>query len=107
MASAAGGHSIEIGNSYIVPRLRGTGFNGRLKRLMIDHAFAHGLTRVGFKVDEINQRSQAAVRKLGCTKEGVMRAERVTWTGRLRDTGQRIGVTGGPAAIRTAEGTGR
>lgn len=27
--------------------------------------------------------------------------------GRLRDTGQRIGVNGGPAAIRTAEGTGR
>ena len=26
---------------------------------------------------------------------------------RLRDTGQRIGVNGGPAAIRTAEGTGR
>lgn len=83
----APGHSIEIGNSYIAPRMRGTGFNGRLKRLMIDHAFAHGLTRVGFKVDELNRRSQAAVLKLGCTKEGVMRAERVTWTGRLRDTG--------------------
>jgi len=26
------------------------------------------------------------VRKLGCTEEGVMRHERRTWTGRLRDT---------------------
>jgi RimJ/RimL family protein N-acetyltransferase len=80
------GHSIEIGNSYIVPRLRGTGFNTRLKKLMLDHAFACGLMRVAFKVDEINKRSQAAVLKLGCTQEGTMRAERITWTGRVRNT---------------------
>jgi RimJ/RimL family protein N-acetyltransferase len=79
-------HSIEIGNSYIAPRLRGTGFNTRLKILMLDHAFGCGLLRVAFKVDQINTRSQAAVLKLGCTQEGIMRAERVTWTGRLRHT---------------------
>ncbi|MEP7223142.1 MAG: GNAT family protein [Novosphingobium sp.] len=82
----APGWSIEIGNSYIVPRLRGTGFNGRLKRLMLDHAFACGLERVAFKVDAVNGRSLAAVLKLGCTEEGVMRHERQTWTGRVRDT---------------------
>lgn len=82
----APGWSIEIGNSYIVPGLRGTGFNGRLKRLMIDHAFACGLERVAFKVDQLNARSQAAVRKLGAQAEGVMRHERRTWTGRVRDT---------------------
>jgi RimJ/RimL family protein N-acetyltransferase len=80
------GWSIEIGNSFIVPRLRGTGFNGRLKRLMLDHAFDCGLQRVAFKVDQINARSQAAVLKLGCAQEGVMRAERQTWTGRVRHT---------------------
>lgn len=80
------GYSIEIGNSYIVPRLRGSGFNDRLKKLMLDHAFFCGLKRVAFKVDAINTRSQAAVLKLGCTREGLMRAERVTWTGRVRDT---------------------
>jgi RimJ/RimL family protein N-acetyltransferase len=78
--------SVEIGNSYIVPRLRGTGFNTRLKKLMIDHAFASGFRRIVFKVDKINLRSQAAVLKLGCTQEGVLRADRVTWTGRLRST---------------------
>jgi RimJ/RimL family protein N-acetyltransferase len=78
--------SIEIGNSFIVPRLRGSGFNGRLKRLMIDHAFGCGLERVAFKVDAINTRSRAAVRKLGAQEEGVMRRERKTWTGRVRDT---------------------
>ena len=78
--------SIEIGNSFIIPALRGTGFNRRLKHLMIDHVFACGLERVVFKVDVINTRSRAAVRKLGAQEEGVMRRERKTWTGRVRDT---------------------
>jgi RimJ/RimL family protein N-acetyltransferase len=66
--------------------LRSTGFNRRLKRLMLDHAFACGIERVVFKVDVINTRSRAAVRKLGAVEEGVMRRERKTWTGRVRDT---------------------
>jgi RimJ/RimL family protein N-acetyltransferase len=80
------GWSVEVGNSYIVPRLRGSGFNRRFKHLMLDHAFACGLERVVFKVDAINARSRAAVLKLGCTQEGVLRHERQTWTGRVRDT---------------------
>lgn len=80
------GWSIEIGNSYIVPALRGTGFNRRVKQVLLDHAFACGLKRVVFKVDQRNARSQAAVLKLGATREGLLRAERVTWTGHVRDT---------------------
>ncbi|WP_353227179.1 GNAT family protein [Novosphingobium sp.] len=80
------GWAIEIGNSYIVPALRGTGFNRRMKQLLIDHAFACGLERVVFKVDQRNARSQAAVIKLGATREGVLRHERKTWTGWVRDT---------------------
>jgi len=79
--------TIELGNSYIHPAARGTGLNGRVKRLMLDHAFAAGVRRVEFRIDERNTRSQAAVAKLGCTKEGVLRAERITWTGHVRDTG--------------------
>ena len=79
--------TIEIGNSYIHPDARGTGLNGRLKRLMIDHGFAVGIRRIEFRIDERNKRSQAAVAKLGGVKEGVLRAERVTWTGFVRDTG--------------------
>ncbi len=67
--------------------MRGTGFNGRVKRMMLDHAYAVGVRRIEFRIDERNKRSQAAVTKLGCTKEGVLRAERVTWTGFVRDTG--------------------
>lgn len=79
--------TIEIGNSYIHPDTRGTGLNRRLKKLMIEHAFTVGIRRIEFRIDERNKRSQAAVAKLGCVKEGVLRSERITWTGYLRDTG--------------------
>lgn len=81
-----GAQTLEIGNSYLAPERRGTGINGRMKRLMIDHAFACGFRRIEFRIDARNQRSQAAVRKLGAVQEGVLRAERVTWTGHVRDT---------------------
>lgn len=80
------GWTIEIGNSFIVPAARGTGLNTRFKRLMLDHAFACGLKRVEFRVDVRNGRSQAAVLKLGAVREGILRAERKTWTGHVRDT---------------------
>jgi RimJ/RimL family protein N-acetyltransferase len=80
------GWSIEIGNTFITPTLRGSGFNRRVKQLLIDHAFACGFERVGFKVDLRNTRSQAAVAKLGAVREGVLRHERQTWTGHVRDT---------------------
>jgi RimJ/RimL family protein N-acetyltransferase len=79
--------TVEIGNSFIAPALRSTGFNRRLKTLMLNHGFAVGIRRVEFRIDERNGRSQAAARKIGAVKEGVLRAERVTWTGHVRDTG--------------------
>jgi RimJ/RimL family protein N-acetyltransferase len=82
----ASAQTVEIGNSFIHPAARGTGFNGRVKRLMLDHAFAVGIRRIEFRIDERNKRSQAAVAKLGCTKEGTLRSERITWTGHVRDT---------------------
>ena len=33
-----------------------------------------------------NARSQAAMKKLGAVREGVLRADRITWTGHVRDT---------------------
>jgi RimJ/RimL family protein N-acetyltransferase len=53
---------------------------------MLDHAFNCGAARVQFKVDTRNQRSQAAVAKLGAVREGVLRRDRLTWTGYIRDT---------------------
>jgi RimJ/RimL family protein N-acetyltransferase len=78
--------ALEIGRTYLAPRLRGSGFNGRIKRLMLDRAFACGFTRAEFRIDTRNSRSMAAVEKLGARQEGVLRANRITWTGHVRDT---------------------
>jgi RimJ/RimL family protein N-acetyltransferase len=77
---------VEIGGTYIAPRLRGTGFNRAMKQLMIEHAFAMGYRRIVFLVDERNERSQSAVLKLGATREGLLRRDRITWTGHCRNT---------------------
>ena len=77
---------VEIGGTYIAPSVRGTGFNGVMKKLLLDHAFACGYRKVEFRVDTRNTRSMAAVLKLGATQEGVLRKNRVTWTGYERDT---------------------
>ena len=77
---------LEIGNTYYVPRLRGTGFNRRVKELMMRRAIGCGFRRIEFRVDARNQRSQAAMAKIGGVREGVLRADRITWTGHVRDT---------------------
>ena len=77
---------LEIGGTYYRPRFRGTGFNRRVKDMMLARAFECGIRRVEFRVDLRNQRSQAAMKKLGAVREGVLRADRITWTGHVRDT---------------------
>jgi RimJ/RimL family protein N-acetyltransferase len=77
---------LEIGGTYYRPRFRGTGFNRRVKDMMLRRAFDCGFRRVEFRVDERNKRSQAAMAKLGAVREGVLRADRITWTGHVRDT---------------------
>jgi RimJ/RimL family protein N-acetyltransferase len=77
---------LEIGGTYYRSRLRGTGFNRRVKDMMLARAFDYGIRRVEFRVDIRNARSQAAMKKLGAVREGVLRADRITWTGHVRDT---------------------
>jgi RimJ/RimL family protein N-acetyltransferase len=78
--------SLEIGGTYYRPKFRGTGFNRRIKDMMVKRAFDCGIRRVEFRVDKRNARSQAAMKKLGAVREGVLRADRITWTGHVRDT---------------------
>lgn len=77
---------LEIGGTYYRPHLRGTGFNRRVKDMMVGRAFDRGIRRVEFRVDIRNKRSQAAMKKIGAVREGVLRADRITWTGHVRDT---------------------
>jgi RimJ/RimL family protein N-acetyltransferase len=78
--------ALEIGGTYYRPKFRGTGFNRRAKAMMLARAFECGIRRVEFRVDKRNARSQAAMKKLGAVREGVLRADRITWTGHVRDT---------------------
>jgi RimJ/RimL family protein N-acetyltransferase len=77
---------LEIGGTYYRPYLRGTGLNRRIKDMMLKRAFDRGIRRVEFRVDRRNARSQAAMKKLGAVREGILRADRITWTGHVRDT---------------------
>jgi RimJ/RimL family protein N-acetyltransferase len=78
--------TLEIGGTYYHPDYRGGATNPAAKRLIMGDAFASGARRVVFRVDAINARSRAAVTKLGGVEEGLLRQDRVTWTGRVRDT---------------------
>ena len=77
---------LEIGSTYYVPAERGSGFNRIVKDLMLGRAFACGFRRIEFRVDARNGRSQAAMAKLGAVREGVLREDRITWNGHVRDT---------------------
>ena len=81
-----GRQCLEIGGTYYRPHLRGSGFNRRAKDMMLKRAFDSGIRRVEFRVDARNERSQAAMKKLGAVREGVLRADRITWNGHVRDT---------------------
>ena len=81
-----GRQCLEIGGTYYRPHLRGSGFNRRVKDMMLKRAFDCGIRRVEFRVDRRNERSQAAMKKLGAVREGVLRADRITWNGHVRDT---------------------
>ena len=78
--------TLEIGSTDNRPSSRATGFNRRVKDMMMRHAFERGYRRIEFRVDGRNARSQAAMKRLGAVREGVMRADRITWNGHVRDT---------------------
>lgn len=77
---------VEIGFTFFRPEFRGGYVNPESKLLMLSEAFGAGALRVQFSVDIRNARSQAAVAKLGATREGTVRRHLVTWTGHKRDT---------------------
>ena len=77
---------VEIGGTYYRPDVRGGAVNPAAKRLMMGHAFESGARRVVYRVDASNTRSRAAVSKLGAVQEALLRQDRLTWTGRIRDT---------------------
>lgn len=79
--------SVEIGMTCYAPEAQGTLVNPSAKRLLMSHAFeAWGARRVQYQVDNRNERSKAAVLKLGARHEGVLRNHRTLPDGFVRDT---------------------
>lgn len=76
----------EIGATFYHPDARASAVNPECKRLLLGRAFDDGALRVDIVTDARNQRSQAAIAKLGAPREGVLRRHKLTWTGHIRDT---------------------
>ena len=78
---------VEIGSTWYRPECWGTTINPECKLLLLAHAFdGLGVNRVAFITDRLNERSQAAIAKLGAVREGVLRAHMVVQGGRVRDS---------------------
>lgn len=78
---------VHLGWTMYGSRWWGTIVNPETKLLMLTHAFETcGFGRVRIQTDVINERSRAAIEKLGATFEGVMRRDRPRADGSWRDT---------------------
>ncbi|MGN6522266.1 MAG: GNAT family N-acetyltransferase [Actinomycetes bacterium] len=78
---------IHLGWTAYSPAVWGSAVNPECKLLLLGHAFDDcGFGRVKIQTDGINARSQAAIAKLGATREGVLRRHTKRADGSFRDT---------------------
>lgn len=78
---------VEIGWTWLGRQWQRTALNTEAKFLMLRHAFeVLGCIRVELKTDALNERSRAAMMRLGAKEEGILRKHMTTSTGRFRDT---------------------
>ena len=78
---------IEIGWTFYARRVWRSAVNTESKLLLLGHAFDDlGYERVALKTHHRNERSQAAIARLGATREGVLRHHMVDRYGGWRDS---------------------
>ncbi|WP_371777467.1 GNAT family N-acetyltransferase [Streptomyces sp. NBC_01438] len=78
---------LEIGSTWYGRAYWRTAVNTDTKLLLLTHAFEElGMGRVQLKTDHLNERSQAAIARLGARREGVLRRHRRRHDGSWRDT---------------------
>ena len=76
---------MEIGSTWIGRPWQRTAVNTEAKYLMLRHAFEKlGCLRIEFKTDSLNERSRAALLRIGAVEEGVFRSHVITDEGRIR-----------------------
>ena len=79
--------STQIGYTWYKKSVWGTGLNMHCKFLLLQFAFDNwGLERVEFRADYNNKRSIAAMKKIGCIEEGVLRSHLPKPGGGRRDS---------------------
>ncbi len=84
---ASADRRVEIGNTWLGRAVWRTAVNTEAKLLLLRYAFEElGCNRVQLKTDARNERSQAAIARLGAVREGVLRAHMVMPDGWVRDT---------------------
>jgi RimJ/RimL family protein N-acetyltransferase len=78
---------VEIGWTWLGRSWQRTAANTEAKYLLLRHAFETlGCIRVELKTDALNERSRAAIRRIGAREEGTLRSHMITASGRIRDT---------------------
>ena len=78
---------LEIGHTWLSASVQRSGVNTEAKYLLLTHAFeAMQCVRVQFSTDVLNDKSRAAILRIGATEEGIVRHERIMADGRKRDT---------------------
>jgi RimJ/RimL family protein N-acetyltransferase len=80
-------NTTQLGYTWYSESTWGKGLNEHCKLLLLQFAFETiGFERVEFRADNRNKRSIAAMRKIGCTEEGVLRNHLPTSDGTRRDS---------------------
>ena len=78
---------VEIGWTWYARRCKRSHVNTTTKLLMLTHAFETlGCNVVGWRTDNFNFASQAAIERLGAKKDGVLRGHALRRDGTIRDT---------------------
>lgn len=78
---------VEIGYTWYAKRVQRSHVNTTCKLLMMGHAFdTLGCQVVGWRTDNFNFASQAAIERLGARKDGVIRGHALRRDGTIRDT---------------------
>lgn len=79
--------TLEIGYTWIGKDFQGTGLNKHCKFLLLQFAFEKAnMVRVGFRADNRNAKSIAAMKSIGCIEEGVLRKNLILPNGNHRDS---------------------
>jgi len=80
-------HRLEIGWTWVARKWQRTAVNTEAKYLLLRHAFETlGCMRVELKTDSLNQRSRAAILRIGAREEGIFRNHMIAANGRVRHT---------------------